>query len=187
MKKIQMVDLKGQYNDIKDVVNPAIQEVIENTSFINGPKVHEFQKHLEEYLKVKHVIPCANGTDALQVAMMALGLKPGDEVITTTFTFVALFKPRFLNVIVNITLSPTLGVGLSTIFSKVKLANSSTSIVTNALSQFVGFNTSQISYCIVYDPPVVPAGTLIFPLASIKVSVHCPSQIEPFAPQSIRS
>lgn len=89
MKKIQMVDLKGQYNQIKDVVNPSIQEVIENTSFINGPKVHEFQKHLEEYLNVKHVIPCANGTDALQIAMMGLGLKPGDEVITADFTFAA--------------------------------------------------------------------------------------------------
>ncbi|GAA3647509.1 DegT/DnrJ/EryC1/StrS family aminotransferase [Flavivirga jejuensis] len=89
MKKIQMVDLKGQYNDIKDVINPSIQEVIENTSFINGPKVHEFQKNLEQYLGVKHVIPCANGTDALQIAMMGLGLKPGDEVITADFTFAA--------------------------------------------------------------------------------------------------
>ncbi|MCX7551745.1 DegT/DnrJ/EryC1/StrS family aminotransferase [Xanthomarina sp. F2636L] len=89
MKKIQMVDLKGQYKDIKDAVNPAIQEVIENTSFINGPKVHEFQKNLENYLGVKHVIPCANGTDALQIAMMGLGLKPGDEVITADFTFAA--------------------------------------------------------------------------------------------------
>lgn len=89
MKKIQMVDLKGQYNQIKDVVNPSIQEVIETTSFINGPKVHEFQKNLEQYLDVKHVIPCANGTDALQIAMMGLGLKPGDEVITADFTFAA--------------------------------------------------------------------------------------------------
>ncbi|WP_372937663.1 DegT/DnrJ/EryC1/StrS family aminotransferase [Seonamhaeicola sp.] len=89
MKKIQMVDLKGQYNGIKDVVNPSIQEVIETTSFINGPKVHEFQKNLENYLNVKHVIPCANGTDALQIAMMGLGLKPGDEVITADFTFAA--------------------------------------------------------------------------------------------------
>ncbi|TXE06272.1 DegT/DnrJ/EryC1/StrS family aminotransferase [Seonamhaeicola algicola] len=89
MKKIQMVDLKGQYNAIKDVVNPSIQQVIETTSFINGPKVHEFQKNLETYLGVKHVIPCANGTDALQIAMMGLGLKPGDEVITANFTFAA--------------------------------------------------------------------------------------------------
>mgnify|MGYP000076617202 CR=1 FL=1 len=89
MKKIQMVDLKGQYNDIKDIVNPSIQEVIENTAFINGPKVHEFQGNLENYLDVKHVIPCANGTDALQIAMMGLGLKPGDEVITADFTFAA--------------------------------------------------------------------------------------------------
>ena len=89
MKKIQMVDLKGQYAEIKDVVNTSIQEVIENTAFINGPKVHEFQKNLESYLGVKHVIPCANGTDALQIAMMGLGLKPGDEVITADFTFAA--------------------------------------------------------------------------------------------------
>ena len=89
MKKIQMVDLKGQYSQIKDVVNPAIQEVIENTAFINGPKVHQFQKNLEHYLGVKHVIPCANGTDALQIAMMGLGLRPGDEVITADFTFAA--------------------------------------------------------------------------------------------------
>jgi UDP-2-acetamido-2-deoxy-ribo-hexuluronate aminotransferase len=89
MKKIQMVDLKGQYEDIKEVVNTSIQEVLETTAFINGPKVHQFQKNLEEYLGVKHVIPCANGTDALQIAMMGLGLKPGDEVITADFTFAA--------------------------------------------------------------------------------------------------
>lgn len=84
-----MVDLKGQYNQIKDVVNPSIQKIIDTTTFINGPKVHEFQKNLEQYLNVKHVIPCANGTDALQIAMMGLGLKPGDEVITADFTFAA--------------------------------------------------------------------------------------------------
>lgn len=89
MKKIQMVDLKGQYNDIKDVVNPSIQEVIETTAFVNGPQVHKFQSNLEQYLGVKHVIPCANGTDALQIAMMGMGLKPGDEVITVDFTFAA--------------------------------------------------------------------------------------------------
>ncbi len=84
-----MVDLKGQYNEIKEVVNDSIQEVLENTAYINGPKVHQFQKNLEDYLDVKHVIPCANGTDALQIAMMGLGLKPGDEVITADFTFAA--------------------------------------------------------------------------------------------------
>ncbi len=89
MKKIQMVDLKGQYQPIKEQVNQSIQEVIDTTAFINGPQVHEFQKELEEYLNVKHVIPCANGTDALQIAMMGLGLKPGDEVITADFTFAA--------------------------------------------------------------------------------------------------
>ncbi|MAN26186.1 MULTISPECIES: DegT/DnrJ/EryC1/StrS family aminotransferase [Mesonia] len=89
MKKIQMVDLKGQYEEIKDQVDSSIQNIIENTSFINGPEVHQFQKELEEYLDVKHVIPCGNGTDALQIAMMGLGLKPGDEVITADFTFAA--------------------------------------------------------------------------------------------------
>src|SRR5690554_121427 len=89
MKKIQMVDLKGQYENIKERVNSSIMEVIDTTAFINGPEVHEFQKELENYLGVKHVIPCANGTDALQIAMMGLGLKPGDEVITADFTFAA--------------------------------------------------------------------------------------------------
>lgn len=89
MRKIQMVDLNGQYQGIKDEVNASIQEILENSSFINGPKVHEFQKNLENYLGVKHVIPCANGTDALQIAMMGLGLQPGDEVITADFTFAA--------------------------------------------------------------------------------------------------
>lgn len=89
MKKIQMVDLKSQYTNIKQEVDLAIQEVIDNSAFINGPAVKDFQQNLEKYLGVKHVIPCANGTDALQIAMMALDLKPGDEVITTTFTFIA--------------------------------------------------------------------------------------------------
>jgi len=84
-----MVDLKGQYQHIKEQVDASVIEVIESTAFINGPQVHQFQKELEEYLGVKHVIPCANGTDALQVAMMGLGLKPGDEVITADFTFAA--------------------------------------------------------------------------------------------------
>ena len=84
-----MVDLKSQYEKIKTTVDASIQEVLDTTTYINGPKVHEFQKNLEEYLGVKHVIPCANGTDALQIAMMALGLKPGDEVITADFTFAA--------------------------------------------------------------------------------------------------
>ncbi len=89
MKKIQMVDLKGQYAGIKERVDASIQEVIDSAAFINGPEVHQFQKELEAYLDVKHVIPCANGTDALQIAMMGLGLKPGDEVITADFTFAA--------------------------------------------------------------------------------------------------
>ena len=89
MKKIQMVDLQSQYAKIKDVVDPSIAEVMESAAYINGPKVHQFQKNLENYLGVKHVIPCANGTDALQIAMMGLGLKPGDEVITADFTFAA--------------------------------------------------------------------------------------------------
>ncbi len=89
MKKIQMVDLKSQYEKIKDTVNTSIQEVLDANAYINGPQVHTFQKSLEKYLDVKHVIPCANGTDALQIAMMGLDLKPGDEVITADFTFAA--------------------------------------------------------------------------------------------------
>ena len=89
MRKLQMVDLKSQYDKIKSAVDTSIQEVLDTTTYINGPKVHEFQKNLEKYLGVKHVIPCANGTDALQIAMMGLGLKPGDEVITADFTFAA--------------------------------------------------------------------------------------------------
>lgn len=84
-----MVDLKSQYEKIKPEIDQAIQDVVNSTAFINGPAVKGFQEDLEKYLGVKHVIPCANGTDALQVAMMALGIKPGDEVITTNFTFIA--------------------------------------------------------------------------------------------------
>ncbi|MCK5079706.1 MAG: DegT/DnrJ/EryC1/StrS family aminotransferase, partial [Bacteroidales bacterium] len=89
MKKIQMVDLRSQYLKIKDEIDAGIQEVVDSCAFVNGPAVKGFQADLEDYLGVKHVIPCANGTDALQVSMMALGLKPGDEVITTSFTFIA--------------------------------------------------------------------------------------------------
>ena len=89
MKKIQMVDLVSQYERIQGDVDKAVLDVIRSSAYINGPEVKNFQSELEEYLNVKHVIPCANGTDALQMAMMALGLKPGDEVITATFTFVA--------------------------------------------------------------------------------------------------
>lgn len=84
-----MVDLKGQYEHIRTEVNAGIQEVIDSTAFIKGGKVTDFQAHLEQYLGVKHVIPVANGTDALQIALMSLGLQPGDEVITPTFTFIA--------------------------------------------------------------------------------------------------
>lgn len=84
-----MVDLKGQYNMIKNQIDTAVIQTIESTSFINGPVVKEFSNSLAEYLDVKHVIPCANGTDALQIALMALSLKPGDEVICPSFTYVA--------------------------------------------------------------------------------------------------
>ena len=84
-----MVDLRGQYEKIKHEVDSSIQEVIDSTAFIKGFAVGQFQESLEKYLDVRHVIPCANGTDALQVSMMALGLKPGDEVITASFTFIA--------------------------------------------------------------------------------------------------
>lgn len=86
---IQMVDLKGQYDKIKEAVNTEIQKCLDNTAYINGPAVKEFQQQFEKYLNVKHVIPCANGTDALQIAMMAIDLKPGDEVICPAFTYVA--------------------------------------------------------------------------------------------------
>lgn len=89
MKKIQMVDLQSQYYKIKPEVDNAVSSVMDSAAFINGPEVKSFQKELEEYLDVKHVIPCANGTDALQIALMALDLKEGDEVITSDFTFAA--------------------------------------------------------------------------------------------------
>ncbi|OIQ25463.1 MAG: transcriptional regulator [Crocinitomix sp. MedPE-SWsnd] len=89
MKQIQMVDLKSQYEKIKGEVDKATVEVISSSAYINGPEVKAFQTELESYLGVKHVIPCANGTDALQIALMSLGLEPGDEVITSDFTFAA--------------------------------------------------------------------------------------------------
>lgn len=89
MTQIQMVDLKGQYNKIKDEIDRAVLDCIDSAAFINGPKVSEFQHNLENYLKVEHVIPCANGTDALQIALMALDLKEDDEVIVPAFTYVA--------------------------------------------------------------------------------------------------
>lgn len=106
MQKIQMVDLKRQYEKIKTDVDAAIQNVINSTAFINGPDVAAFSKELAEYLGVQHVVPCANGTDALQIALMALGLEPGDEVITPSFTYIATvevvallrLKPVFVDV-----------------------------------------------------------------------------------------
>lgn len=89
MKKIEMVDLKGQYLRIKTEIDSAINEVIENTAFINGKHVETFSENLKTYLGVNYVVPCANGTDALQVALMALDLKTGDEVIVPSFTFIA--------------------------------------------------------------------------------------------------
>jgi UDP-2-acetamido-2-deoxy-ribo-hexuluronate aminotransferase len=89
MKKIQMVDLIGQYEKIQAEIDKAVLDVIRSSAYINGPEVHAFREELEKYLKVNYVIPCANGTDALQIAMMALGLQPGDEVITASFTYVA--------------------------------------------------------------------------------------------------
>ena len=86
---LQMVDLKSQYHRIKTEIDREVLGVIESTTFIGGPQVSTFREHLEEYLDVRHVIPCANGTDALQIAMMALGLQPGDEVIVPAFTYIA--------------------------------------------------------------------------------------------------
>ncbi len=89
MRPIQMVDTKSQYYKIKPEVDKAVIDVIESTAFINGKAVHDFAANLSSYLGVKHTIPCANGTDALQIAMMGLGLEPGDEVITPSFTYIA--------------------------------------------------------------------------------------------------
>lgn len=89
MKKIQMVDLQTQYQYIKEDIDRGIQAVIDSAAFVKGPVVTEFQSHLEAYTGAKHVITVGNGTDALQIALMGLGLKPGDEVITPTFTFIA--------------------------------------------------------------------------------------------------
>lgn len=89
MRPIQMVDLKTEYQRLKTEIDTAVINVMESAAFINGKPVQEFSKALASYLDVKHVIPCANGTDALQIAMMALGLKPGDEVITPSFTYIA--------------------------------------------------------------------------------------------------
>ena len=89
MQEIKMVDLGSQYRRLQPAIDRAMQSVLETTTYINGPAVRQFQEHLEAYLGVKHVIPCANGTDALQIAMMALGLQPGDEVIVPAFTYVA--------------------------------------------------------------------------------------------------
>lgn len=106
MTPIQMVDLKRQYLKIKNEVDEAVLSVLETTSFINGKAVTDFSAHLGRYLGVEHVIPCANGTDALQIAMMALDLQPGDEVITPSFTYIATteviallrLKPVFVDV-----------------------------------------------------------------------------------------
>ncbi|MGI8598396.1 MAG: DegT/DnrJ/EryC1/StrS family aminotransferase [Chitinophagaceae bacterium] len=106
MRPIQMVDLKQQYQKIKTEVDAAVLKVIESAGFINGPEVTQFADALAKYNGVQHVIPCANGTDALQIAMMALGLQPGDEVITPSFTYIATteviallrLKPLFVDV-----------------------------------------------------------------------------------------
>lgn len=89
MREIQMVDLRAQYESIKDEIDGAIQAVLNSTAFIKGPEVGMFEEELKQYSGVEHVVSCGNGTDALQIAMMSLGLKSGDEVITTDFTFVA--------------------------------------------------------------------------------------------------
>ena len=106
MRKIQMVDTKTQYLAIKEEVDAAIHEVLDSAAYINGKAVKDFSQNLATYLGAKHVIPCANGTDALQIAMMALGLQPGDEVITPSFTYIATtevvallnLKPVFVDV-----------------------------------------------------------------------------------------
>src|SRR5205085_4616088 len=89
MRPIQMVDLKQQYLKIKPEIDAALASVLDTCVFIGGPQVSQFAASLSQYLGVKHVVPCANGTDALQVAMMALDLQPGDEVIAPSFTYIA--------------------------------------------------------------------------------------------------
>src|SRR6188474_1207869 len=89
MRPIQMVDTRTQYHKIKPEVDKAVLDTIESAAFINGKAVQDFAAHLSSYIGVKHTIPCANGTDALQISMMALGLQPGDEVITPSFTYIA--------------------------------------------------------------------------------------------------
>ncbi|MBT6746305.1 MAG: DegT/DnrJ/EryC1/StrS family aminotransferase [Flavobacteriales bacterium] len=106
MSDIQMVDLKGQYSKIQQEVDTSILNAVKSGAFINGPQVSEFAVELQNYLSVKHVIPCANGTDALQISLMALGLTPGDEVITPSFTYIATVEvmallglvPKFIEV-----------------------------------------------------------------------------------------
>jgi UDP-2-acetamido-2-deoxy-ribo-hexuluronate aminotransferase len=106
MDAIQMVDLKKQYKKIKNEIDNAVLDVLESSAFINGKPVQEFAENLAQYLGIRHVIPCANGTDALQISMMALGLEPGDEVITPSFTYIATtevvallrLKPVFVDV-----------------------------------------------------------------------------------------
>ena len=88
-KQIQMVDLRRQYERLRSEINPAMQTVIDACAFINGPQVKEFCNHLSGYLGVPYVIPCGNGTDALQISLMALDLHPGDEVIVPAFTYIA--------------------------------------------------------------------------------------------------
>ena len=89
MNQIQLVDLHTQYLKIKEEIDTAVLNVIDSTAFVNGPEVKSFAAELEAYLNVKHVIPCANGTDALQIALMAIGAKPGDEILTPSFTYIA--------------------------------------------------------------------------------------------------
>src|SRR5512133_1261725 len=89
MRKIEMVDLKAQYEKLGKEIDQAIKNVLQSTAFIKGPEVGLFEEELKQYIGSKHVLSCANGTDALYLAAMVLGLKPGDEVITTDFTFIA--------------------------------------------------------------------------------------------------
>src|SRR5688500_5090720 len=106
MRKIELVDLKTQHSKIESDINKAIQEVMQTTSFINGPAVKQFKENLSAYLQGGLVVPCANGTDALQICMMAMNLKPGDEVILPAFTYAATAEviglmqliPRFVDV-----------------------------------------------------------------------------------------
>ena len=130
-----MVDLNGQYEAIKGEVDSALDSVLNATSFINGPAVKEFQNNLQKYLNVKHVIPCANGTDALQLALMSLNLSHGDEIITSNFTFASTAEVVLL-----------MGLKLKLVDINEETFNIDPSSIENAIQDFKNITGNSISY-----------------------------------------